>query len=493
MSQLRRLAGQTAIYGLSTIFGRLLNYALVPFYTYIYGAPKDFGLNTEFYAYISFLNVIFTYGMETGLFHFSARELDKNKVYSTALISLFCSTVLLTLPILLFSGSIAGLLDYTGHADFIIWSILIVATDAAAAIPFAKLRESNRARRFAALKLTNIFVNLLLNFFFIGACKHAYDTGGNAWLASLYNPSIGIGYAFIANLIANAVVLLLLIPDMKDIRFGFDSALWKRMMVYSLPLLVVGLAGMVNETMDRILLKYLLPHDISKGEVGIYGACYKISILMTIFIQAFRYAAEPFFFSRQKDADARDLYGKVMTYFVIACAFIFLGTMQNISWIQYFIGKQYRVGMPVVPILLLANLCLGIYFNLSIWYKLASRTTFGMWLTLFGAVVTLTLNFIWIPSQGYFHSYTGSAWATLICYASMMVLSYVIGQREYKVNYDVPRALLYLGLAIGLYFAGTCIGTGSKVLDLVLKNALLLPFIGLVLWLQKDLRLLKMK
>lgn len=490
MSSLKKLAGQTATYGLPTILGRLLNYALTPFYTYIFGTPADFGTNTEFYAYISFLNILFTYGMETGLFHFSAKEPNKELVYSTALRSLTVSSLLLMIPVLVFAGPIAGVLRYADHSEFIWWAILIVATDAIAAIPFAKLREENRAKKFASIKMVNISVNVLVNFFFIGWCKWAHEHQPGSFIGSLYDPSIGIGYAFIANLIANAVSLLLLSKELARIRNGFSADIWKKMMLYSLPLLVVGFAGMTNETLDRILLKYLLPEAIGKTQLGIYGACYKISILMTIFIQAFRYAAEPFFFARQKDEDARTVYGSVMKYFVIFCLIIFLGTTLNLSWIKYFVSARYRTGLPVVPILLLANLFLGMYFNLSIWYKLTGRTRFGMWLTLVGAAITLVLNFLWIPSHSAIvGGYMGSAWATLICYASMMVLSYFIGQRYYYVKYDVTRILSYLGLALALFFTAKYVSNFSNIVNLVINNLLLLTFLAVIVVVEKPQRL----
>ncbi len=491
-SPLKKLAGQTAMYGLPTIGGRMLNYALVPFFTYIFGKPADFGLNVEFFAYISFLNILFTYGMETALFNFSIAESDKNMVYSTTLRSLVISTFALSIPFVFFSNDLANLLRYPGHADFIWWAILIVGTDAIAAIPFAKLRQENKARRFATIKMINISLNVILNLFFIGACKYYFEKDPSSILGKLYNPEIGIGYAFIAQLAANLFSLILLSPELSRIRYGFDFPMWKRMMNYSLPLLIVGFGGMVNETMDRILIKYLLPQNIAETQVGIYGACYKISILMTLFVMAFRYAAEPFFFARQKDKDAHLLYGKVMTYFVIFCLIIFLGTTMNISWIKYFVGKEYRSGLPVVPILLLANLFLGMYFNLSIWYKLTGRTKFGMWITLVGAAITLILNFLWIPSSNiYVGGFMGSAWATLICYSSMMVISYFIGQKYYHVDYDVARILGYLGFAIALFFIGTFINTNSILLDLLLKNTLLLVYLVVIMFVEKPLKMMR--
>ncbi|MDX1251676.1 MAG: oligosaccharide flippase family protein [Gammaproteobacteria bacterium] len=476
MNPLKKLASQTAIYGLSTIVGRLLNYLLVPLLTYQFTDPRDFGVNTEFYAYISFLNVILTYGMETALFNFSVKEPDKNRVYSTALLSLLATTLVFVAPVAIFAEPIAEALRYPGHADYILWVALIIALDAVAAIPFAKLREQDRALRFASIKIVNILVNIGLTVFFVGLCKSAFDNPASAWhgtLGGLYDPRIGIGYVFIANAIANVVTALLLLPEFFMVKWVFDFTLWRRMLRYGLPLLVVGLAGMVNETLDRILLKYLLPPEQALEQVGIYGACYKISILMTIFIQAFRYAAEPFFFARSVASDAKQTYALVMNYFVITCAFIFLAVMMNIGWIQYFVGAPYRAGLDVVPILLLANLFLGVYFNLSIWYKLTGKTEYGAYLTLFGALITLTLNWYWIPRIGYM----GSAWATLICYGSMAVLSYAIGRKHYPVDYDLKRVLTYPGLAIALYLLSTLIAPPSLAQSLVINNALLIGFL----------------
>lgn len=491
MSTIKKLAGQTAVYGVSTILGRLINFALVPLFSYIFGEPEDLGLNTEFYAYIAFLNVVFTYGMETALFNFLSSENDKNMVYSTALRAMLVSTLALTIPFILLAQPFANLMMYEDHPEFIIWAILIVATDTLAALPFAKLREENRAKKFAAIKMLHIAVNVLVTVFFVGLCKWMYGKNPDSFLGSLYDPQIGIGYAFIANLTASTVCLLLLAKDYRKMSFGFDPALLKRMLVYALPLLVVGLAGMINEVFDKILLKYLLPEGIGIAQVGIYGTCAKIAILMTIFWQAFRYAAEPFFFSRNREETSRDIYATVMTYFIVFCLAIFLGTTMNISWIQYMIGPQYRVGLAVVPVLLLANMCLGIYFNLSIWFKLTGRTQFGMWLTIVGAAVTLLLNFLWIPSEGYFGGYIGSAWATLICYALMMVMSYFIGQKYFPVPYNISKALGYSALGIALYFAGHYTDTGSWTGDLVFRNLIFVLFVIIVLMVEKPFKFIR--
>jgi O-antigen/teichoic acid export membrane protein len=366
-----------------------------------------------------------------------------------------------------------------------VWVIVIIALDAITSIPFARLREQNKAKRFAIVKSVNIFVNILFNLFFIGFCYNVYKEQDGPLLSlvnKIYDPGIGVvGYIFISNLIASGVTLIILLPEMIRVKWSFDSSLWKRMMLYSLPLVLAGLAGMINETVDRILLKYLLPKEIAMEQVGVYGACYKIAILMTIFIQTFRYAAEPFFFSQSKKDDAPALYAQIMKYFVIACSLIFLATMVNMSWIRYFVGKEFRAGLDVVPILLLANLALGVFFNLSIWYKLTGHTRFGAYLTLFGAALTLILNFYWIPRIGYM----GSAWATLICYASMMIVSYIIGQKYYPVKYDLKRILGYLALSLILFFISRYFSGDDKkdsidVISLLLGNALLIIFCAVI-------------
>ncbi|MFI5148531.1 MAG: oligosaccharide flippase family protein [Bacteroidia bacterium] len=484
----RKLAGQTAVYGFSTIFGRLLNYLLIPLYTRMF-LPAELGVFVEFYAYVSFLVIILTYGMETAFFNFSAKEENTDTVYSTALLSLLVSTCLFLLPVFFFTGSLSSVLRHPDHPEYITWIGLIIALDAFTSIPFARLRHQNRAMKFASIKMINIGANIGFNLFFIALCKPAYENP-DSWFHTMalqvYRPEIGVGYIFISNLVASLVALLLLMPEMFRIRMHFDPVLWKKMMRYALPLLIAGLAGMTNETGDRILLKYLLPADISDAQVGIYGNCYRISIIMTIFIQTFRYAAEPFFFSQAKESNSSQVYADVMKYFVIICSLIFLGTMLNMSWIQAFVGPRFRSGLGVVPILLLANLCLGIFFNLSIWYKLSGQTRFGAYLTIYGAIVTLVLNFLWIPSKGTFGGYMGSAWATLICYASMMILSYIIGQRKYPIGYDLARILGYLFISLTLYALGRFIHTGHGMVDLLLKNALLLVFLSLIYVMEKE-------
>ncbi|MES2836926.1 MAG: oligosaccharide flippase family protein [Bacteroidota bacterium] len=478
MSSIKKLAGQTAIYGLSTIVGRLLNYLLVPLLTHVFN-PEQFGVITEFYAYISILIIILTYGTETTLFNYSRNSENKEKVYSTLLGSLLVSTLAFFALVLLFLSPISNALNYANNSNYVVYVAFIIGIDAFTALPFAKLREENKAFKFAFFKLINIGINIILTLYFLWICPVVIQNSDSflfSFVNATYNASNGVAYVFIANLVASVVTLLLLLPSIFKINFVFDKQLWKTMIRYSYPLLLAGLAGMANETLDRILLKYLLPADIAMEQVGIYGACYKISILMTIFTQTYRYAAEPFFFSHAKNKNSKSLYAKTMLYFVIVCSVIFLGTMLNMQWIKYFVGKDFWVGLNVVPILLLANLFLGIFFNLSIWYKLAEKTRYGAVLTFFGAAITIVLNSILIPVLGY----VGSAWATLICYVSMTILSYYIGQKYFPIPYQVGKILLYLLLSVGLFISTKFLITNNDTINLVVNNFIVLFFIAFV-------------
>jgi O-antigen/teichoic acid export membrane protein len=480
---LQKLASQTVIYGLGNILPRLINYLFSLVLTYIFQKPADLSVNTEYYAYISFMNIIFTYGMETAFFNFANKSDDKSKVLSTAFVSILASTLGLSVLLFIFSGSISNAIGNEGQANFIRWCVLIIATDTLMAIPFANLRLNNQAKKFAFIKFVNVILTIGINVFYFLVCKVAYENGDDSFTASLYNPEIGVGYAFMANLLANIFCMLLLAKEFKQIKFEFDKELWKQMFSYAWPLLILGLAGMINETFDRIILKYLLPEDIGKHELGVYGACYKISILMTIFIQAFKYAAEPFFFNHAKNKDSKKLNAIVMKYFIIFCLFLFLGTMMNLPWLQFAISSEYRVGLGVVPVLLLANLCLGVYYNLSIWYKLTGQTKFGAMITVIGAIITLTINFIGIPKYGYM----ACAWATFASYGIMMIISYLLGQKYYPIAYNLRSISVFSVLAIGFYLISHLYSSvDSKILVLVLNNTLVLIFIWLFYKLEFD-------
>lgn len=484
MNYIRKLAGQTAVYGLSSIVGRLLNYLLVPLFTRVF-TRGEYGVVTEMYAYVAFFIVILTYGMETSFFRFSESE-NKTKVYHTTLSSLLISTAVFLLLSLGFSSNIASVIQTQGHDYqlYIQWLAVILAFDALTAIPFARLRQQNRPLRFALVKLSGIVINIGLNLFFIFHCLRLWELGERDFFGkSFFDPSIGVGYIFIANLISSGITLLLLLPEWRGFRFQFNKKLWNKMIRYSWPLLIFGLAGIVNETIDRVMLKYLLPHErgTNMEMLGIYGACYKISILMTIFIQAFRYAAEPFFFAQSKLEDAREKYAAVMKYFIILSWIIFLGVIFNLPWIKYFIGTDFREGLFIVPILLLANLFLGVFYNLSVWYKLTDKTKFGALISIAGAGLTILLNWLLIPKIGY----EGAAWATLACYAFMTILSLIAGRRYYPIPYPWKRIGIYSLTAGLLYLLSLFTETGINYFDLLLKNAYLLLFIGLVIVLER--------
>jgi O-antigen/teichoic acid export membrane protein len=466
LNPLKKLASQTAIYGLSSVVGRFLNYLLVPLYTR-YFLPAEYGVVTELYAYVAFLVVMLTYGMETAFFRFSKKE-ETTKVYSTTLISLLISSVVFVGLIFLNSSAISQWLGYANHPEYIQFFALIIGMDAVASISFAKLREQDKAIRFAFIRIINIMVNIGLNLYFIVYQEY------------------GIAYIFIANLLASATTLIMLFPQMISSSWVFDKKLWKKMMIYALPLLIAGLAGMTNETIDRILLKHLLPNtDMAASELGLYGAFYKLSIIMILFIQTFRFAAEPFFFAQEKEGNSRKIYADVMKYFTIIMAIIFLGVTIFYDVIKGFLGSEYHDerGFLVVSILLLANLFLGIYYNLSIWYKLTEKTKYGAYLSIFGAIITLSLNFILIPVLGF----VGCALATLVCYFSMTAASYYLGKRHFSVPYQVKRIALYLFGMLCIYF---CVYFTN--LNMWINSLFLLGFVIFVYRLEKPKLALKL-
>ncbi|MGY6274411.1 oligosaccharide flippase family protein [Methylomonas sp. MgM2] len=450
MNPLRQLISQTAIYGLSSILGRFLNYLLVPLYTYTF-SPTEYGVVSEFYAYAGFFAVLLVFGLETGYFRFRQKpEYAADSVYASALSWLFVANLVFVSAVFFWRLPLASALRYPDHPEYLLWFACILALDAITALPFARLRAENRAWRFAGIRMAEIFITIGLNLFFLILCPKLLVQWPDSVIAKLYDPQIGVGYIFVSNLIASACKFLLLLPQFRTVPFRFEWNLLRPMSAYSWPMVIIGLAGMVNEMLDRAILKVMLPYDLTTNlkMLGIYGACYKLSILMSLFVQAFRYAGEPFFFSYAGRADAKRAYALVMQYFVIAGIFIFLLVTLFIDFFKYFIGEEFRAGLDVVPVLLLANLCLGIYVNLSVWYKLSDRTGMGAWVSIAGAVLTVILNLWWIPHWGYL----GSAWATLACYGFMVLASWLLGQRYYPVAYPLGKLTAYLCLGLGLFF-----------------------------------------
>ncbi len=469
MSIARRLASQTAIYGLSSIVGRVLTYLLVPMYT-AYFAAAEYGIVTGLYAYVAFLNVVFTYGMETTFFRFANRPgADRRDLYNRALTLLLLTTLGLTALLLALRGPVLALLDIpASHTQFATWVALILGLDALAALPFARLRLEDRARQFATVRLVSIGLNVGLNLFFIVLCpavvQGKFLAGWQPLVARVYDPGLGVGYVFLSNLVASAATLLLLAGQWRDFRPRLSLAWLRPVLAYAFPLLLMGLAGMVNETLDRILLPRWLPVGFYPGRssltaVGIYGACYKLSIFMSLVIQAFRYAAEPFFFSQSTEKNSPATFALVLKWFTLCCAVIFVGISLNVEdFGALFLRRaEYREGLAVVPVLLLANLFLGVYYNLSVWFKLTDKTYYGTYIGAGGAVLTVALNFLLIPVLGYL----GCAIATLVCYFTMAVGCWRLGERHFPVPYPVARLGLWLGLAVVLVALGGGVEVGG--------------------------------
>ncbi len=476
MNPFRKLAGQTAIYGLPTIVGRLLNYLLVPLYTRVF-APAEYGIVTEIYAYVAFLFVILTYGMETSFFRFSTTENEKERVYGTSFFSLLVTSFSFILIIFLFSTSISNTMGYPDHAEYIKWFAIILAADATCSIPYAYLRLKNRSIRFAVVKITNIVVNIFFNLLFIVFIPQFLnrypDSGLSDTIQLIYDPQIGVGYIFISNLIASLITLIMLLPALPRSTANPDFQLLRKMLRYGWPLLIFGLAGIINETFDRVILKHLLPVESNPmAQLGIYGACYKISILMTLFIQTYRYAAEPFFFDQSKNKDAKATYARLMHYFIIVCLFIYLLIILNLDIVLLFVGPEFREGAGVIPILLWANLFLGVFYNLSVWFKLTDKTLTGALISIGGAVVTLVFNFLLIPVMGYL----GAAWATFICYLFMMITSWYLGRKYYPINYDLRNAGLYATLTLIIYVLSIYTGKLQSEITYTLNYLMLIGF-----------------
>ena len=450
MSILRKLASQTAVYGLSSVLGRMLNYLLVPLYTLVF-APSEYGIVTELYAYVAFLNILYIYGLETAYFRFSSQENGAN-YFNLTFTSILVTSILFSGIAWIFSAQIAGALDYPDKQNFIQWLSAILAIDAIVAIPFARLRQVGKAYHFAVFKLSNIGVNIFLNIFFIILCPLILQDYPQSFVRHIYNPDLGVGYVFLSNLIANALYLLFFFKDWLKVKLTFNAAEWKRMMKYAWPVLIIGFAGVTNEMLSRAILKYRLPEGFYEGYtnleiLGIFGACYKLSVFMTLAVQAFRYAFEPFFFAHAKEKNSPQVFSKVMTMFVLFTSFSWLVLCVFMPYYAPIFLRQesYLMALDAVPWLLGGGLFLGVFYNLSLWYKLTDNTLYGAYISLIGAFATFILNWTLIPVMGYM----GSAIATFASYLLMVAISYVWGMRHYPVPYQVLKVIAYVVLAGG--------------------------------------------
>lgn len=484
MTGIKSLAKDTAIYGMSSIIGRFLNWCLVPLYTYKL-ATGEFGDVTNLYAWMALLLVILIYGLETGFFRFAndGAEGDPKTVYSTCLFSLATTSAIFMGLVFLFQSPISRLLKLSEHPEYILITAAIIAMDAFCALPFAYLRYLKRPIRFAALKLLFIALNIILNLFFLVVCpwiwKHAPE-----WINWFYDPTYGVGYILISNLLGTFIVLLALAPEIVRIPWRFRPDLLKRILRYSFPLLILGVAGIMNQTLDKILYPMLISDPVAaKSGLGIYGANYKIAIVMVMFTQAFRYAYEPFIFAQNKGEDKRVAYAEAMKYFIIFGLFIFLGVMFYLEILRYFIDPDYFSGLQVVPIVMIAELFFGIFFNLSLWYKLTDKTQWGAYFSLFGLAITLTINIAFVPRYGYI----ACAWAAFTCYFAMMIASWFIGQHYYPIRYDLKGIGKYFLLALVLYVIALWIPIENQILRLSFRTILLVLYILYVI--KKDLPL----
>lgn len=467
MSILKKLAGDAAVYGLSSVLGRVLNYLLVPLYTSVF-LPAEYGIVTELYAYVAFLNILYVYGLETAYFRFSTK--GDTQYFNVAFTSILLSSVGLSCLLGFFAQPIADILHYPDKAHLIQWLAAILAIDAVVAIPFARLREEGQAKKFAIFRLTNIGLNIFLNIFFILLCPKLQNLYPGSALSSIYDESIGVGYVFLSNLLANGFYLILFFPMLKKVRLKLDRQIWRRMIHYAWPLLIIGFAGVTNEMLSRALLKYRLPEGYYEGYtnleiLGIFGACYKLSVFMTLAVQAFRYAFEPFLFAQASEGNSPQLFSKVMTYFVLFTSFSWLVLVLFMPYYAPIFLRQsnYLMALDAVPWLLGGGLLLGVFYNLSIWYKLTDNTLYGAYISITGAFLTLILNWWLIPIFGYM----GSAYATFATYLMMVVVSYAWGRQVYKVPYQVFRVISYFLLTgVGIYINE--VFEGSFVISLLI-------------------------
>lgn len=485
-SPLKRLFGQTAMYGMPSILGRMLNYLLVPLYTDVFAKTADYGVLSDLYAYVAFFVVLLTFGMETAYFRFIHNSNDKEHVFKNSLLPVVLINVLFYVILFVGNSTLAGWMLYEDHHEFIMMIGGIVCIDAIASLPLAKLRAENQAKRFVTIQMSAILLNIVLNLIFL---LGFFDPA---------RPEEGILFILIANILSSSLKLVLVSDIIRTISFHFDFVLMKQMLFYSFPLVIAGFAGIINETLDRILLKQILydpnlPDSLEKAtsQVGIYSACYKLAMLVTILLQAYRYAAEPFFFAQMKNQDRNVVFVKVMNVFIAVVCLAFLFVSMNLGLFKFFIRKEaYWVGLKVVPILLFANVCLGIYYNQSVWYKISNNTKYGAYISLVGASITIVINLAFIPMYGYM----ASAWATFFAYFFQMLLSYYWGQKKNPIPYDTRKFFIYIGGAIGIYSVFSLLRQSMSVsikdfnpLLFFIGNGMVVAYLAYVYWNEKTM------
>lgn len=458
----------------------MLTFLLVPLYTDNLKEASDYGVVTLVFSWLVFMNVFLSYGMETSFFRFYNSESNKHKVIQTSMISIFWSSLIFLFVALLFRGDIATSSFINVEVEYVTYAIWILVLDALVVIPFSKLRAFGKPKTYALVKISNTTINIILNLFFLLYLPKMAQANPDSLLGVIYVEDFQVGYIFVANLIASLLTFLYLLPDYLRIKWQFDYALWKKMMSYGFPILIAGIAFAINEHFDKILLEWILPENIAKHEVGVYGACYKLGLFMVLFATAFRLGIEPFFFSYAKNENAKKTYAQITKFFVIFGSLILLGVVVFADVLKQIMipNPTYWEAMKVVPLIILANFFLGIYHNLSVWYKLTDKTKMGAYISIVGAIITLSLNFILIPRI----SYMGSAIATLCAYGSMMILSYFMGKKYYNIPYDMKKIGIYLGISMlfsSVYFYG-CRE------NYYIGISFILIFTGLIYYLEKN-------
>ncbi|MCU0368931.1 MAG: polysaccharide biosynthesis C-terminal domain-containing protein [Cyclobacteriaceae bacterium] len=472
MTALKRLAGETALYGMGTILPRMLNFLLVPLHTINMFSRAEYGQITKLYAFVAVVNIIYMFGMETAFFRFATKPgADARRVFNLSQTVVIMLSTTLSVIFIFFSDTISMGLNVPAHPEFIIWLALTMWVDAIVAIPFARLRLEKKAMLFASAKIVNVLLLIVLNFYFL---KFNYD------------PSIGIGFVFIANLLANSIFLLFFARTLISWRPAWDKSITQQMLRYAYPVMITGVAGMINEMFSRSMLDWWLPENFYSGITreeagGIFGACYKFAVFMNLGIQAFRYAAEPFFFSNASDKNSPALFAKVNHYFIVACCMVLVGICLNLGIIKYFTGADFWAGLSIVPILLLAYLFLGIYYNMSVWFKLTDKTYFGTYITLLGVVITVVGNFLLIPVAGFM----GSSLAALLCYGSMTVACYLLGQRYYPIPYTIGKDSLYILFTYLVVVAASMITISDTYIGIVINLLLTGVFCGIVFLIER--------
>lgn len=482
MAGLKSLAKDTVIYGLSSIVGRFLNYLLVPLYTAKMSAVSGgYGIVTNVYSYTALLLIILVYGMETTLFRYCTKEgEDPKRVYSTILTSVGFTSILFVVIVLSFLSPISGAMGYAEHPEYIGVMAVVVALDAFQAIPFSYLRQQKRALKFASLKLLFIVINIALNLLYFVVLPSLYTVYPDI-VGKVYSSEVGVGYVFYLNLVCTSIVMLFLLPELREFKWIFDWSLYKRMLGYSAPILLLGIAGVLNQNADKIMFPFLYEQADCKEQLGIYGAASKIAMIMAMILQAFRYAYEPFVFDKSRDKDNKETYAVTMKYFVIFTLLAFLVVVAYLDVIKYIIAPDYWEGLKVVPIVMVAEIMMGVYFNLSFWYKLTEQTIWGAVFSGIGCVVLLGVNILFVPQYGYM----ACAWGGVAGYGTAMLLSYFVGQKKYPIAYPVKVMLVYVVIACVLFAAMEAVKELDMLWQVCVNTVLLVAFTIVVVKVEK--------